>query len=155
MVEVPAGTIVREILSTDAETHTRHTVQLADLDQPGLRLLVAKGGTGGLGNRAFKNTDRRLSVYSTRGSGGENKSLELELKTIAEVGLVGYPNAGKSSFLSAVSRASPKIAAYPFTTLHPMVGMVEFDDETLTRISVADIPVYLSLRVCAVMFLIS
>jgi len=147
---VPVGTLVKEILSPrqlaphaaalPAANQPRVTKVLADLDQAGSELLVARGGRGGFGNRTFKRSGERLATLSTNGSPGESKSLELELKLIADVGLVGYPNAGKSSFLSAVSHASPKIAPYPFTTLHPMVGIAEFDDVECNQIAVADIP---------------
>lgn len=118
---------------------------VCDLDKPGATFLAATGGKPGLGNRilAGKVTNfGRLRKYmpegKTTGQPGTSQYYELELKTIADVGLVGYPNAGKSTLLSTLSRATPAIAPYPFTTLHPYVGIVEFPDTY--RLSVADIP---------------
>ncbi len=101
-------------------------------------ILVAAGGRGGLGNVHFKSSTNRAPTEFTPGTKGEAHTLILELKTIADVGLVGYPNAGKSTLLSALTAARPKIASYPFTTLNPLIGTLKFEDYTMLRI--ADIP---------------
>lgn len=120
-------------------------IPIIDLDHDGAAFVAAKGGKPGLGNRILAGkttTFGRLRKYMPEGKGtglpGTSQYYELELKTIADIGLVGYPNAGKSTLLSRISRATPEIAPYPFTTLHPMVGIVEFPDSF--RMSVADIP---------------
>ncbi|PIA16244.1 GTP-binding protein Obg/CgtA [Coemansia reversa NRRL 1564] len=127
IVRVPKGTILDhpEPLSVDLVSH-------------GQRAHIAKGGLGGFGNPRFISSSERQPHYALRGLMGQRRELELELKTIADVGLVGMPNAGKSTFLGAVSNAHPKIASYPFTTLNPYIGTVEFRDTF--QITVADIP---------------
>ncbi|KAJ2822738.1 GTPase of the mitochondrial inner membrane that associates with the large ribosomal subunit [Coemansia sp. 'formosensis'] len=110
----------------------------ADLTSHGQRVLVARGGLGGMGNPHFIGAEDRQPHYALRGLAGQTRVLDLELKTIADVGLVGMPNAGKSTFLRAVSNAHPKVAAYPFTTLNPYIGTVAYDDAA--QITVADIP---------------
>ncbi|KAI8379611.1 obg family GTPase CgtA [Radiomyces spectabilis] len=110
----------------------------ADLTEPGQELIVCRGGAGGYGNPHFLTTENRSPKWATRGRKGETRSLELELKTIADIGLVGLPNAGKSSLLGAISNAHPKQAAYAFTTLHPFVGTVDYADQY--QLTVADIP---------------
>jgi len=127
-IPVPIGT-----LASDADTGE----VLADLVEVGQRALVAAGGVGGRGNSAFANSYRRAPRFAEYGTPGEKRRLRLELRTIADVGLVGYPNAGKSSLLAAVSNARPKVAAYPFTTLSPNLGVVERDHQRLT---IADVP---------------
>jgi len=128
-LEIPPGTIVR-----NAETGD----QLADLTEPGQEILILKGGKGGRGNARFASSINQAPRIAERGEPGEEMWLELELKLIADVGLVGVPNAGKSTLLSVVSAAKPKIASYPFTTLQPSLGVVTLDDfETMT---IADIP---------------
>ena len=129
IVKVPVGTVVN-----DADTGEF----LGDLEVAGMELVVAQGGKGGKGNAAFATSGNRAPRYAEEGTEGEERNLLLELKTIADVGLVGYPNAGKSTLLRALSAAKPKVAPYPFTTLHPMVGVVEYDD--FGRLTVADIP---------------
>ena len=128
-VPVPVGTEVR-----DFETGDFLGEVLADGD----RLKVSQGGKGGLGNMHFQTSTHQAPTEFTEGVPGEIKTLKLTMKTVAEVGLVGYPNAGKSTLLSQLSAARPKVAAYPFTTLHPQVGTVMFDATHTLR--VADVP---------------
>ncbi|QDU68795.1 GTPase ObgE [Engelhardtia mirabilis] len=129
VIEVPVGTQIR-----DAE----HGNLLRDLDQDGQRLVLARGGKGGRGNTAFATPTHQTPRRYEEGRPGEVRRVTLELKLVAEVGLVGLPNAGKSTFLSAISRATPKIADYPFTTLQPQVGIAAVGDfDTLV---VADLP---------------
>ncbi len=129
IIKVPVGTVVK-----DPETGEI----LFDFSEPGMKYLAAKGGKGGRGNAAFKTPTRRAPRISEEGKPGEEKELLLELKTIADVGLVGFPNAGKSTFISKVSRAKPEIAEYPFTTLTPHPGVVELDG--YRTFIIADIP---------------
>lgn len=126
---VPAGTIIR---------HAETGEIIADLTQPGQEVVVLQGGKGGKGNSRFVSSVNRMPRLAERGVPGEEMWLTLELKLIADVGIVGVPNAGKSTLLSAVSAARPKIANYPFTTLHPNLGVVNLDGyETMV---LADIP---------------
>lgn len=111
---------------------------LGDLDHDGARLLVARGGWHGLGNTRFKSSTNRAPRQTTDGSEGDERRLRLELKVLADVGLLGMPNAGKSTFIRAVSAATPKVADYPFTTLHPNLGVVRVDE--LKSFVIADIP---------------
>jgi GTPase len=128
-VKVPPGTVVIDEATEDV---------LADLVLPGQRAVIARGGDGGRGNMHFASSTRQAPRIATPGGAGEERWVRLELRLVAEVGLVGMPNAGKSTLLSALSAARPKIASYPFTTLAPNLGRVVIDDtESFT---VADIP---------------
>ncbi|MDH6237382.1 GTPase ObgE [Cryobacterium sp. CG_9.6] len=124
---VPLGTVVK-----DAEGN-----ELLDMNEPGLRLVVGPGGQGGLGNAALASTKRKAPGFALLGTLGFEGSVYLELKTVADVALVGYPSAGKSSLIAAMSAARPKIADYPFTTLHPNLGVVESGE---SRYTIADVP---------------
>ncbi|MCE0521690.1 MAG: GTPase ObgE [Methylacidiphilales bacterium] len=112
--------------------------RVADLVKPGDRFVLCAGGRGGRGNMNFKSSTNQAPRRYENGEEGERGQFQLELKSIADAGLVGYPNAGKSTLLSRISHAHPKIAPYPFTTLEPMIGVVEYPD--FTRVTVADIP---------------
>ena len=124
---VPIGTIVKK---SNGEL-------IADLDEAGMELVVAEGGIGGLGNAALSSTKRKAPGFALLGVPGWSGDVILELKTVADIALVGYPSAGKSSLIAAVSAARPKIADYPFTTLHPNLGVVQAGE---TRFTIADVP---------------
>ena len=128
-VRVPLGTIVTDEEFGDV---------LGEVTQPGERLLVAKGGKGGLGNVHFKSSTNRAPRQTVPAEPGEARQLRLELKVLADVGLLGFPNAGKSTLITAVSAARPKVADYPFTTLYPNLGVVRIDIER--SFVIADIP---------------
>jgi len=128
-VQVPCGTEVRDALTGE---------MLGDIVDDGQELVVAKGGKGGLGNCHWKTSVKQAPVEHTDGEPGQEASLKLDLKLLADLGLVGYPNAGKSSLLTAITHAHPKVAAYPFTTLNPIVGTLIFED--YTRMRIADVP---------------
>lgn len=127
-IDVPPGTVVR-----DADTRE----QLADLLQAGQELLIAQGGRGGRGNAAFTSSTNRAPRFSEKGERGQARRLYLELKLLADIGIIGKPNAGKSTFLAAVTAARPKIADYPFTTLIPNLGVADIDERSVI---LADIP---------------
>jgi GTP-binding protein len=129
VVKVPLGTLVRLEQSEEL---------LADISEDGQKLIVARGGKGGWGNEHFKSATNQAPRETTNGEPCEEHILNLELKLIADIGLVGLPNAGKSTLLSAISAARPKVADYPFTTLQPHLGIAELD--TNRRLVVADIP---------------
>ncbi|MDR2644091.1 MAG: GTPase ObgE [Planctomycetaceae bacterium] len=129
VVEVPVGTMIFD---------RRHNFLLKDLSQEGDEVIVCRGGKGGRGNTRFKSATNRAPREAEPGEAGEFRQLRLELKVIADVGLVGKPNAGKSTLLSCLSKARPEIASYPFTTKHPHLGLVQLDNDR--SFVMADIP---------------
>jgi len=129
IIPVPVGTVV-----IDADTG----LEMVDLTEPGKKITLARGGKGGRGNWHFRNSVNQAPRYAEAGTEGQSRNLKLELKLIADVGLVGMPNAGKSTLLAACSHARPKVADYPFTTLQPQLGIVELVGDR--RLVMADIP---------------
>ncbi len=127
-IPIPPGTII----------YDEQGKLLFDMVTPGEEKIIARGGKGGKGNTHFATSRQQVPEFATMGKPGQEKRIALELKAIADVGIVGYPNVGKSTFLKTISSASPKIANYPFTTLTPNLGVVVFDD--YTRLTFADIP---------------
>lgn len=128
-VKVPCGTVVHDVDTGEV---------ICDLTDPGQRQMVVEGGRGGLGNTCFKSSINRAPRKITQGTQGETRNLSLELKVLADVGLLGMPNAGKSTLITAMSQARPRIADYPFTTLHPNLGVVRVG--RLQSFVMADIP---------------
>ena len=135
IVKVPVGTIV---WPADEKGRPTSAAPIVDLTQDGEEFVLCRGGAGGKGNVHFKSSRNRAPRQYTEGEEGEAGHFSLELRTIADAGLVGYPNAGKSTLLRQISAARPRVAAYPFTTLHPIIGVVEFSG--YRRATVADIP---------------
>jgi GTP-binding protein len=132
ILRVPPGTVV---FREEDET------LVADISENGQRFVLCKGGNGGWGNRRFKSSINRAPRHANPGQEGEAGKFRLILKTLADVGLVGFPNAGKSSLTNKITHAHPKTAAYPFTTLHPQVGVIDFEDEGVEdKLLLADIP---------------
>jgi GTP-binding protein len=129
VLRMPVGTVITDINSGE---------MIADLTHEGDQVLLAQGGIGGLGNIHFKSSTNRAPRQCTDGTEGEARELQLELKVLADVGLLGMPNAGKSTFIRSVSAARPKVADYPFTTLHPNLGVVRVSSEK--SFVIADIP---------------
>src|SRR5437762_6165717 len=140
IVKVPVGTIVYAVEGAQRSTPNAEQsgIPIVDLTRDGQEFVLCRGGAGGKGNVHFKSSRNRAPRQYTEGEEGEQGYFVLELRTIADVGLIGYPNAGKSTLLRRISAARPKVAPYPFTTLHPIVGVIEFPG--YQRATVADIP---------------
>lgn len=135
LIQVPAGTIVYELKGFDSLK--AHLVKIVDLDTDTKKILIAKGGKGGRGNTAFKSSTNQTPRESEQGIPGEHKRFVLELKLVADVGIIGLPNAGKSTLLSHLTAARPEIGSYPFTTLTPNLGVMEYYGQPIV---LADIP---------------
>lgn len=131
ILRVPVGTIIRD------KTQINDDMPIADCEQPGQQAVVARGGKGGLGNIHFASSVNQAPRIAQKGEVGEENSLTLELRLIADVGIIGYPNVGKSTLLSAASAATPKVASYPFTTIEPALGVVEVGQQSFV---LAEIP---------------
>lgn len=128
-LKVPCGTLVKDLSTGEL---------LIDLTEAGQSYVLCEGGKGGRGNESFKSPTNRAPTKCTAGTQGQSKAVELELKLIADVGLLGFPNAGKSTLISRVTKVEVKVAPYPFTTLRPNLGYIEYDD--FSRILIADVP---------------
>ena len=143
IIRVPPGTVVKKVLENVVVRFIAQRVKeseetvIADLINPGQQVIVATGGKGGRGNAAFKSATNRAPRIAEKGESGKEVALRLELKLIADIGFIGYPNAGKSTLLSKLSNARPKVASYPFTTLEPYLGVMEGN---LRKIILADLP---------------
>jgi GTPase len=138
VIYVPPGTVVYEFVEENTGGETPPLQLLGDLTEPGQRLTICKGGRGGRGNTHFKSSTNQVPRTAEKGEPAEEKRLRLELKLIADIGLIGVPNAGKSTLLTALTNARPKIAPYPFTTLEPNLGIANIDEDT--TVVLADIP---------------
>ncbi|MFQ3671349.1 MAG: GTPase ObgE [Verrucomicrobiia bacterium] len=142
IVEVPPGTAIFHLATADEEFERaadESTAELVhDLTEAGAEIILCKGGRGGWGNVHFKSPTNQAPTTAVEGKEGEKGQFLFELKSIADIGLVGFPNAGKSSLLGALSAAKPKVASYPFTTLEPVIGTIQFDD--FSRLTMADVP---------------
>ncbi len=136
VLKVPIGTVIYR--AGQSQRDAVESEPIADLSEPGQQFILSKGGDGGNGNTHFKSSTNRVPRQFTRGYPGEEGWFLFELRTIADIGLVGYPNAGKSTLLRELSAAKPKTAAYPFTTLHPLVGVIDLPE--YGRSTMADIP---------------
>jgi GTP-binding protein len=134
IIDLPVGTLVFEV------DEDGHETMIADLSEPDVGILIAQGGRGGHGNEFFKSSTMRVPRFAQPGEEGEYKRLRLELKILADAGLLGLPNAGKSTFISKVSAARPKIANYPFTTITPNLGVMIHEVDNDKRLVIADIP---------------
>jgi GTP-binding protein len=142
VVEVPPGTAIYHLPTNDEDfersVDLEHREMIHDLVTAGQEIVLCQGGRGGWGNVHFKSSVNQAPTKAVEGKDGEKGQYLFELKSIADVGLVGYPNAGKSSLLGSVSAAHPKVAAYPFTTLEPVVGILQYED--FARVTIADVP---------------
>jgi GTPase len=136
IIKVPVGTLIKLVHREKNKVYVEGEI-IADLTKPGQKIIVAKGGRGGRGNAAFKSATNRAPMNAEKGEEGEEVILKLELKLIADVGFIGYPNAGKSTLLSKLSNAHPKVAPYPFTTLEPYLGVMEIEFKAFI---LADLP---------------
>jgi GTP-binding protein len=138
VLPVPPGTVVRVAPDGDATADPARDTLIGELMAPGERLVVARGGRGGQGNVHFVSATHQAPTHAQKGEPGQSRWIELELKLIADIGLVGAPNAGKSTLLAALTAATPEVGSYPFTTTQPNLGVMELDDER--RAVIADLP---------------